>query len=430
MEAEQARLFRKVSLRVALPLIVLYVIAFLDRVNVSFAALTMNRDLGIDERWFGVAAGIFFIGYMLFAVPSNVALKRFGPRAWLTFLMVTWGVVSGALSFVHSVRGYVLLRFLLGAAEAGFFPGIVYYLTRWLPAKARGGILGLFMFSIPLSSIIGSPISAKLLQMDGAGGLHGWQWMFLLEALPAVVFGAMIPVMLTASPELAGWLTAEEKLMLREALAEDDMRAAQSEGHGEAVPLPYGRIAFAAVIYFMYAVALYALGFWVPKLLASHGVRLAVLGWVSAAPFVVGGVSMLLWTRWADATGGHLRHFSAAMLTGAVGFACAAVAPSAGLVVAGLAIAAVGVYASLPIWWAGFSQKVSAAHAAVAIAIVNSVGNMGGFAGPPVIGWLTLRTHSYVAALVMTGVCCVIGAGLATVLAGGGVRGEADPLRG
>ena len=421
MDADQARLYRKVSLRVALPLIVLYVIAFLDRVNVSFAALTMNRDLGIDERWFGVAAGIFFIGYMLFAVPSNVALKRFGPRAWLAFLMVTWGVFSGGLAFVHGVTAYVVLRFLLGAAEAGFFPGIVYYLTRWLPAKARGGILGLFMFSVPLSSILGSPVSAKILRLNGWHGMHGWQWLFVLESLPAIVFGAMIPLLLTASPEGAGWLRADEKLKLREALAEDDARAARSEGDGQAGPLPYARIGFASVIYFMYAVALYALGFWVPKLLASHGVGLEWLGWLSAVPFVVGGLSMLLWTRRADRTGGHLRHFSVAMLTGAVGFVCAALAPSVWMVVAGLAVAAVGVYASLPIWWAGFSQKVSAAHAAVAIAIVNSIGNMGGFAGPPAIGWLTMRTHSYVAALVMTGVCCVIGAGLAMGLSRAGV---------
>lgn len=221
---EQLALYRRISLRVAPLALLLYLIAFLDRVNVSFAALTMNHDLGISESTYGLAAGIFFLGYMVLAIPSNYMIVKVGAPRWVAVLMITWGIVGCATAFVHGAPAYITLRFLLGAAESGFLPGIVYYLTRWLPGKARAGILALLYLAIPLSSVIGSPISAALLRMNGVGGLHGWQWLFLMEAIPAIALGCAVPWLLDAGPETATWLSDEDKQMLQQSM-EDEANA-------------------------------------------------------------------------------------------------------------------------------------------------------------------------------------------------------------
>lgn len=396
---------RRVTLHVAPPLILLYFIAFLDRVNVSFAALTMNRDLGISNTTFGAAAGIFFLGYMLFAVPSNLALERVGARRWIALLMVLWGLLSGSMAFVHGARMYVLLRFLVGAAEAGFFPGVILYLTRWLPASSRAGIMAMFTLSVPLSSVVGAPISAWLLRMNGAYGLRGWQWLFVMEALPAIAVGLCVPRILPAGPQEVSWLNETDRAALLQSIAADDANAHRPSANR----IPVAPVAFACCVYFLYAVGLYELGFWVPRLLAARGVGIAQLGWITAVPFALGALGMYLWSRASDHTGERDVNLCFAFLCGAVGMAITAFISTAVGATAGLSVAAVGIFAALPIFWAAFSQRTRAEHRAVGIATVNSIGNVGGFLGPYATGWLLDRTHSYAAGLYATAACLALG---------------------
>ena len=414
-EPEQLQsIFRKVSLRVAPPLVLLYFVAFLDRVNVGFASLSMNRDLGISEATYGLAAGVFFIGYLLFAVPANYVLLRVGTPRWIAVLMVSWGIVSGGLAFVHSAPMYIALRFLLGAAEAGFFPGIVYYLTQWLPGSARAGILALFYFAIPLSSVVGSPVSAALMRLNGFHGLAGWQWLFLLEALPAVALGCAVPWLLHADIGSAKWLAPGEKVALQGAI---EAEATQPESTiTENSRFGTSSLVLAALAYFTLMVGLYELGFWTPRLLSSHGVLLASLGWVNALPYAAGGLAMLLWGRWSDVRKERRWTLSASFTAAAIGFSCTALAASAPAAVIALSVAAFGVFASMPVFWAACSQRMPVGMAALGIAAINSIGNVGGFLGPYATGWLLGRTHSYSAGLLASAATLLCGAGMVAVL--------------
>lgn len=400
-------------MRVAPLALLLYLVAFLDRVNVSFAALTMNHDLGISESTYGLAAGIFFLGYMVLAIPSNYMIVKVGAPRWVAVLMITWGVVGCATAFVHGAPAYITLRFLLGAAESGFLPGIVYYLTRWLPGKARAGILALLYLAIPLSSVIGSPISAALLRMNGVGGLHGWQWLFLMEAIPAIALGCAVPWLLDAGPETATWLSNEDKQMLQQSMEEEANATIHATGSERA---PMGLLAMLAATYFMLMIGLYELGFWTPRLIASHGVSLRWLGWLNALPYAVGAITLLPWCRWSDriaSRGGDRRWILAAsFLAGCVGFLLTAFAPSLPMLLVAISIASFGVYVSMPVFWAGVSQSVSPAAVAFAIALINSIGNIGGFLGPYATGWLLDRTHSYGVGLSCTAAALLIGTAL------------------
>lgn len=400
-------IYRTVALRVAPPLVLLYFVAFLDRVNIGFAALAMNRDLGISEATYGLAAGIFFVGYLLFAVPSNYALVRVGALRWISILMVSWGIVSAGIAFVHGPLMYILLRFLLGAAEAGFFPGIVFYLTGWLPGSARAGMLALFYFAIPLSSVIGSPISASLMQLNGVHGLRGWQWLFLLEALPAVVFGCAVPWMLPAAVRNASWLRVQDQEALLEAIESEDAGDMSRESGSPALQtlLPF------AAAYFTLMIGLYELGFWTPRLLTSQGIGLQALGWVNAIPYALGGAGMLLWGRLADRRTSRRGMLLLSYLAAALGFALTALAPTAQWTAAALSLAAFGVFSSMPVFWAAASQRMTAgAAAAVGIAVINSVGNIGGFLGPYATGFLLSRTQTYAAGLTGSAVALLLGA--------------------
>lgn len=408
-----AALYRRVTLRVAPLVLLLYFIAFLDRVNIGFASLTMNRDLGISDTLYGLAAGVFFIGYLLFAVPSNSALARVGAPRWVAFLMVTWGIVGCCTAFVHGPKMYMVLRFLLGAAESGFLPGIVFYLTRWLPGSARAGILALLYLAIPLSSVVGSPISAAILRMNGAHGLAGWQWLFLLEALPAILLGLAVPWLLDAGPATATWLCPDEKLRLTGAM-ESEVAAGVSSGTAERVPV--GLVVALALTYFMLMIGLYELGFWTPRLIASYGVGLRWLGWLNAVPYAVSAAVLLPWCRWSDRHGDRRLSLVVSFGCGALGLVLAALGGSLVLCVVGLSLAAFGVFVSMPVFWAASSQRIAVAAAALAIAIINSVGNVGGFLGPYATGWLLARTHDYRAGLLATAAALTVGACLAAVI--------------
>jgi ACS family tartrate transporter-like MFS transporter len=407
-------LYLKISRRLVPFLVVLYLVAFLDRVNIGFAALTMNRDLGIGESLFGLAAGMFFLGYFFFEVPSNLMLLRVGARRWIMLLMIAWGIFSVATAFVPSSTLYIVLRFLLGSAEAGFYPGVILYLTFWLPPSVRSSVMALFVTAIPLSNILGSPLSAQILLLDHAGGLKGWQWLFILEGAPAIVLGFFVLFLLPDKPADVAWLSAEEKQTLARELA---VSAPASKAHSlfdafSAQPIVYGW----SLAYFCLMLGLYGLGFWIPTVLASRGIALAHLGWAATLPYLAAIVGMILWSRSSDRRRERRIHLTASYLSAAAGFVLAAFAPNASIAILGFAVAAVGVLSAIPVFWSASTLTLAGPMVAAHIAVINSIGNLGGFVGPVAMGWLRETTHSYLGGLVGIALCLAVGAGTVSQL--------------
>jgi len=403
-------LYRKISRRLVPFLVLLYLVAFLDRVNIGFAALTMNRDLGIDASLFGLAAGMFFVGYFFFEVPSNLMLLRVGARRWIMLLMIVWGMVSVATAFVLGPTLYIVLRFLLGSAEAGFYPGIILYLTFWLPPAVRSRVMALFVTAIPLSNIVGSPISAQILLLDHIAGLKGWQWLFLVEGAPAILLGFCVLFLLPDQPNDVSWLSADEKQTLAHDLrAGAPAHAAKSHSLLDAFtaePIVYGW----SFAYFCLMLGLYGLGFWIPTVLASRGIALAHLGWAAALPYLAAVVGMILWSGNSDRRRERRMHLTASYLSAAAGFLLAAFAPNAPVAVVGFAIAAIGVLSAMPVFWSASTLSLAGPMVAAHIAVINSIGNLGGFVGPVVMGWLRQATHSYLAGLAVIALCLCLGA--------------------
>jgi MFS transporter, ACS family, tartrate transporter len=403
-------LYRTISRRLVPFLVLLYFIAYLDRINISFAALTMNRDLNIEPRLYGFAAGVFFLGYFFFEVPSNLMLLRVGARRWIMLIMIAWGIVSVATAFVPGPKSYIVLRFLLGAAEAGFYPGVILYLTFWLPPSVRSSVMAMFVTANPLSSIIGAPLSAQVLRLHSVGGFKSWQLLFLIEGAPAILLGAVVYFLLPDRPEHARWLTAEQKLTLQEHL-----RAANPPQTGKehslldaftAEPRVYGW----SLAYFLLMLGSYTLSFWIPTVLASHGVGLATLGWLAALPYCLAIVAMILWSRHSDRHRERRVHLAAGYGACACGFLIAAVAPNAAIATAGFSVAAIGFLCALPVFWSASTLELAGPMVAAHIAVINSIGNLGGFFGPFAMGWLRENTHGYFAGLVTIAVCLLGGA--------------------
>lgn len=395
------RVTRKVAWRLIPFLGVLYFFAFLDRVNVGFAALTMNADLGLSSAVFGIGAGIFFIGYVAFEVPSNVLLERFGARVWIARIMITWGVLSAAMAFVQGPRSFYAIRFLLGIAEAGFFPGIIYFLTCWFPARHRARIIALFLVALPLSSVIGAPLSTALLGLDFAG-LRGWQWMFLLEAIPAIALGVAVAVFLTNRPSEAKWLTQEEKDWLVQELANEPARAGTTHTSSLREALLMPKVWLHGLVYFGILVGVYGFSFWLPQILASLGeLSHFQVGLATMLPYALTCASMVWWGRHSDATGERTWHVAAPPLLGAAALILSSAVPQPLLAYAALSLAAIGIYSGLPAFWALASRGLQGPAAAGAIALTNSLGNIGGFLGPAAIGMAKERTGTYVASLLV-----------------------------
>jgi ACS family tartrate transporter-like MFS transporter len=380
-------LYRKIAWRLVPFLMLLYMVAFLDRVNISFAALTMNRDLGISESAYGFAAGVFFLSYCLFEVPANLVLARMGARRWLAILMVIWGIVSMSTAFVHTEASYIGVRFLLGVAESGFYPGVIYYFTFWLPKTLRTRILALFLLAVPLCNSIGSPISAHILVLNNLSGLRGWQWLFLLEGAPALILGVAAWFLLADGPHSAHWLTAADKQQIEDDLNRDG--ALQIESGKQTA-----HIARDCIVYFLWSSGNYGLTFWLPKILSAHGASNVSTGWWASVTFGFGAIAML----WASRRRGF-RTLPALFFTSTMGFAVAALAHSVLFAVAGFSLAAMGILASLPMFWSLAASRLSGKRAGAAIALVNSVGAVGAFAGPSAMGWLHDITHHYIAGL-------------------------------
>lgn len=400
---------RKAAWRLIPLLGVLYFFAFLDRVNVGFAALTMNVDLGLSSAVFGLGAGIFFIGYTLFEIPSNVLLERFGARVWIARIMVSWGVLSASMAFVQGPTSFYVVRFLLGVAEAGFFPGIIYYLTCWFPARDRARIIALFMVALPLSSVIGAPLSTALLGIDAAG-LRGWQWMFLLEAIPTIVLGFVVLRVLPDRHTDVAWLTSEEKNWLTHELAgETPAHGAHTQSLRQALLLP--RVWRYGLVYFCVLVGLYGFSFWLPQIIASLGTLTYLqVGAVTAIPYSLACIALVLWGRHSDATGERSWHVALPPLLAALALAAGGWLSDPIAAFGGLCLAAIGIYAGLPAFWALASRGLQGAAAAGAIALINSLGNIGGFLGPAAIGFVKERTGSFAISLLFIASCLVVGA--------------------
>ena len=402
---------------------VLYFVAYLDRVNIGFAALTMNDDIGLSAAAFGFGAGIFFIGYFLFEVPSNLILHRVGARIWIARIMVTWGLISGAMAFVQGPTSFYVLRFLLGAAEAGFFPGVIFYLSFWFPARFRAGVTAMFMAAVPISIAIGSPISGALLLMDGFLGLHGWQWLFLVEAAPAIILAGVVLVYLTDRPKDARWLDDEERAWLIAEMESEEQEVAQEHGAQSALrALANPWVLSLALVYFGTSAGLYTVGIWAPQIIAQHGVGPFTTGLINAIPPVLAVVAMVLWARHSDRTGERNWHVFFACLLAAIGLAFAAYSASLVAVVLALILVSAGVSSAKPPLWSIPTQFLTGAAAATGIATINSIGNLGGFAGPFVIGWLREQSGDYRSGLLSVAATLVFSAVL--VILRGWLRGR------
>ncbi|MGI5430701.1 MFS transporter [Streptomyces sp. CA-179760] len=409
--ARENAVFRKVVRRIVPFLVLCYVVSYLDRVNVGFAKLQMSDDLGFSEAAYGLGAGLFFIGYFLFEVPSNLMLQRVGARTWIARIMISWGVVSAAFMFVHNETMFYVLRFLLGAAEAGFYPGVILYCTYWFPSQRRARVIAMFMSAIPVAGIFGNPLSGWIMdRFQGVNGWQGWQWMFLLEAIPAFLIGVATLFYLDNSVREAKWLTDEEKDVVERAIAED---AAHQTVHGrvwDAFREP--KVWLMCLIYFCFVMGQYALTFWMPTFIESTGIEgnLAI-GVLSAVPFLAALVTMNLFGRSADKRRERRWHLVVPSLMGAVGFSLAAGwAGSTTLSLVALSVAAAGVLTCSPLFWSLPTAFLGGTAAAVGLAVINSVGNLAGFVSPYMIGALKDATGSTSLPMYVLALSLVIGA--------------------
>ena len=392
---------RKVSRRLIPFLFLLYVAAYLDRINVGFAQLQMKSALGFSDSVYGLGAGIFFIGYFLFEVPSNLILARVGARVWIARIMITWGLISSAMAFVHSPASFYVLRFMLGAAEAGFFPGVIYYLGLWFPAAERASAVSRFMTATAIAGVVGGPMSAALFGLDGFAGVAGWQWIFIAEGIPSVVLGVIVLFYLTDRPTEARWLTAEERRALADHIGAE-ARTIAARGVTLRSALLHPIVWCLAVLYFSLVIGFYSISFWTPQIIASFSALSRVeVALVSAIPFVAAAIAMVIVGAHSDRTGERYVHIAMSAFVGAAGLAASAYGESPIVGVLALSIAAVGIWSAVPVFWSLPTMFLSGTAAAGAIALINSFGNLGGFVGPFVIGRVHDLTGSYAASLMM-----------------------------
>jgi MFS family permease len=372
-----------------------YMASYMDRVNIGFAKLQMQQELGFSETVFGLGSGIFFLGYFLFEVPSNILMHKVGARVWIARIMISWGLLSGAFIWVKSVPAFYGLRFVLGLAEAGFYPGVILYLTYWFPARWRGRMIAVLMSAIPISSIVGNPLSGWVMDaMNHFGGVAGWKWMFIVEAAPAVLIGIAVLFYLDNSIAAAKWLDADEKRVLQSAVDQDN--ASQQTGvHSTAQAFADPRVWFMCLIYFCFVLGQYGLNFWMPTLLKTAGVKGATtIGIVSAIPYIVTLVMMNVLGHSADKRRERRWHLVIPALIGAAGFVVAPTAPNVGIAIAALSLAAAGAMTCAPLFWSLPTAFLAGAGAAAGIAVVNSVGNLAGFVAPFVVGYAKDMTGS------------------------------------
>jgi D-galactonate transporter len=405
--------YRKVAWRLTPLLMLCYVVAYLDRVNVGFAKLQMQADLNLSDAVYGFGAGIFFLGYFIFEIPSNIILHRVGARVWIARIMVSWGIISALTLFVTTPTMFYVMRFLLGLAEAGFFPGIILYLTYWYPAHRRGRMTTWFMTAIALSGVIGGPISGFILKAcDGLNGWHGWQWLFLLEGLPSIVVGIVVFIVLDDRIGKAQWPTAEERELLERNIAAED---ATKEDPSIGTVLASPRVWLMSLIYFSFVIGLYGVSFWLPTIIKATGVTDAfTIGLLSAIPFAAAVVAMVLVSRSADRTRERRWHLAIPAFVGALGLVLSVLwAQSTLLAMIALTLATMGILTTLPLFWSLPTAFLAGTGAAAGIAMINSLGNLAGFLGPYAVGWLKEATAANAAGMYLLAAFMVLGGLLA-----------------
>lgn len=406
---ERERLvYAKVIWRIIPVIFLCYVVAYLDRVNVGFAKLQMLSDLKWSDTIYGLGAGIFFIGYFLFEVPSNIMLHKVGARPWIATIMIIWGVLSVSTMFVKTPMEFYVLRFFLGIAESGFFPGVILYFTYWFPPKIRAQIGALFMTAIALSGVIGSPVSGWIIQnFHDVNGWDGWQWLFLLEGLPSVLMGVVVLACLDNRIDDAKWLTAEEKALLDFRIAE----GAKQHVHLTTMQV-FGdrRIWFLSLLYFLFIMGLYGISFWLPQIIKNTGVKdVFNIGLLSMIPYGIAAISMVLFSKIADKNGTHRRYLAISAFAGSAGLIlCGIFAHSVVFGMAALTLATVGVLTMMPLFWTLPTAFLGGTAAAAGIAVINSFGNLAGFVSPYMIGAITDATQSSSGGLYVIAVCLAL----------------------
>jgi MFS family permease len=415
MQTLAERTISKISWRLLPLLMVSYFIAYLDRVNLGFAGAAMSRDLHFTSTVFGSAAGIFFIAYFLAEVPSNLALEKFGARKWIARIMFSWGIISAAQAWVGGSASFNVVRFLLGLAEAGFFPGIIFYITLWFPAAYRARIVGWFMFAIPISTVIGSPISGYILNMEGFGGMHGWQWLFILEAVPSIILTLFVLLYLPDGPKQARWLTDEERSWLQSTLDAERRNRESYHRISWKQSLTNWRVIALGFVYMGVTVPLYGLGFFLPQIIRGFGgLGNVEIGFINAFPYLIGAIAMIWWTRLSDARKERKGFMLLSLACIAIGLVGAALNGAPVPKMLFVTIAAFGIFTALPVFWTLPTAMLSGTAAAAGIAWINSIGNLGGYIGPTIFGTLKDKTGSdfsgvlFLAALAVVGLVLVL----------------------
>jgi MFS transporter, ACS family, tartrate transporter len=405
-----------ISYRLIPFLIVSYFFCVLDRVNISFAALTMNADLGFSPLVYAWGAGIFFIGYVAVEIPSNLALHRFGARLWIARIMILWGVISASMAFVTGVNGFFAARLLLGLAEAGFFPGIILYLTYWFPAAYRARVMSAFILGSPLSAVLGGPLCSLLLEMDGAAGLKGWQWLFIAEGIPAALLGVIALFYLRDKPQDANWLTAAQKTWLQTQLAKEQasVRSNLNLSLGHALRSP--RVIMLGLVYFGILAGLYGVQFWLPQIVKGFGLSNFQTGFVSALPFAFGALAMLICSARSDRKRERAGYIVVGLLVSALALAAAAYGDNLVLTMIALIVAAMAGFAAFGLFWTLPSALLTGAAAAGGLALINSIGSLAGFGGPYVIGWIKESTGRAVDGLLFLAILPALAAILVLLL--------------
>ena len=394
---EQKLVISRVTRRLVSFAFLCYVVAYVDRVNIAFAAASLQRDLGLSNTQYGLGAGLFFLGYCLFEIPSNLLLERVGARRWIARIMIGWGLISMATMFVSNAGTFYAARIVLGIAEAGFFPGMVLYLTYWIPASERARVGALFMMAAPIAIIVGAPVSEAILSLHQRAGLAGWQWLFVLEGAPAIVLGVLALRVLTDRPEDAGWLPPRQRDWLAATMAAE--RAARSSvgEHAPLAALRSPRVWLLSVIYFTNTLVTYGVFLWLPKIIrdlsGSAGWRLTMM---TSIPFVAALIGMILIGRHSDRTRERKRHVAACALTGAAGLVLAACFPTTlPMLIVSFTLSQVGQRSVMSVFWAIPPLLLAGTAAAAGIAMINAIGNLGGFVGPWVVGWIKDATGGY-----------------------------------
>jgi ACS family tartrate transporter-like MFS transporter len=418
-KAVETVVMRRVFWRLMPFLLAAYLVCYIDRVNVGFASLQMNKAVGISQLAYGWGTGIFFIGYFFLEVPSNLGLERFGASRWIARIMISWGMVSAAFALIVGPKSFFFLRFLLGAAEAGFFPGVILYLTYWFPSEYRAKIVGIFMVAIPVAGLTGSPISGAILGMDGTLGLGGWQWVFLLEATPAILLGFVSFFWLTDRPEHARWLSADERTWLANKLLAEKRRVSKVKQLSVWKVMVNKHVLIMALVYSGAAGASSALALWQPQVIKSFGLSNLETGFLNAIPYGISAVLMILWGRSSDRTGERVWHNALPLGWMALALVATFFAHNLWALLPLLTLVLAGTYASKGPFWALSSEWLAAPVAAAGLAQINALGNLSGFVCNFLIGWIKDATGSFPLALMPIAALAAAGT-LAVLLIGRG----------